>query len=108
MGTPSSSHADACRDAIPWCLRAGKTQNAPVIIECEVLAGLKPFAAGEVRRALGRLSAPGRDSAALRRLRAALARRSGLADDPEDGELLLRIRRARGAAGWDLLTRLPP
>ena len=129
-----------------------------MIIECEVLAGLKPFAAAEVRRALGRraeplvdedptvlrfgyagplaallglripvaacllvtvpgrrpstllgdstlfdqaetvralhppgafssfrLSAPGRESVALRRLRAELARRSGLADDPEHG-----------------------
>jgi tRNA (guanine6-N2)-methyltransferase len=56
-----------------------------------------------------RLSAPGRESAALRRLREELARRSGLADDPQGGELLLRIRRARGAAaGWDLLTRLSP
>jgi tRNA (guanine6-N2)-methyltransferase len=152
-----------------------------VLIECEVLAGLKPFAAAEVRRVLGRraepvagddptalrfryagplpallelrvpvaayllvtvpgrrpstllgdstlfdqvetvralhppgafssfrLSAPGRESAALRRLRAELARRSGLADDPHHGELLLRVRRARGAAGWDLLTRLSP
>jgi tRNA (guanine6-N2)-methyltransferase len=151
------------------------------MIECEVLAGLKPAAADEVRRVLGRqarplgdddptalrfayagplpallrlrtvvaayllvtvpgrrpstllgdstlfdqvatvralhppgafssfrLSAPGRQSAALRRLRAELARRSGLADDPEHGELLLRIRRARGGAGWDLLTRLSP
>ena len=56
-----------------------------------------------------RLSAPGRESAALRRLREELARRSGLAYDPEDGELLLRIRRSRWVpAGWDLLTRLSP
>jgi tRNA (guanine6-N2)-methyltransferase len=152
------------------------------MIECEVLAGLKPFLVDEVRRALGRqaevvadddptvlrfgysgplsallrlrtavaayllvtvpgrrpsallgdttlfdqveavrglhppgafssfrLSAPGKESAALRRLRQELARRSGLAYDPEGGELLLRIRRSRGAdAGWDLLTRLSP
>jgi tRNA (guanine6-N2)-methyltransferase len=163
-------------------MRTGKTQNARVLIECEVLAGLKPSAVDEVRRALGRraelaedddptalrfgysgslsallrlrivvaayllvtvagrrpsallgdstlfdqveavrrlhppgafssfrLSAPGKESAALRRLREELARRSGLAYDPEDGELLLRIRRSRGAAaGWDLLTRLSP
>jgi tRNA (guanine6-N2)-methyltransferase len=163
-------------------MRTGKTQNARVLIECEVLAGLRPSAVDEVRRALGRraelvedddptalrfgysgslsallrlrvvvaayllvtvagrrpsallgdstlfdqveavrrlhppgafssfrLSAPGKESAALRRLREELARRSGLAYDPEDGELLLRIRRSRGAtAGWDLLTRLSP
>jgi tRNA (guanine6-N2)-methyltransferase len=152
------------------------------MIECEVLAGLKPAAADELRRVLGRqarpladddptalrfayagplpallrlrtvvaayllvtvpgrrpstllgdttlfdqvetvrklhppgafssfrISAPGRESAALRRLREELARRSGLADDPERGELLLRIRRSRGPdTGWDLLTRLSP
>jgi tRNA (guanine6-N2)-methyltransferase len=162
-------------------LLAGKTQNPLMLIETEVLAGLKPAAVDEVRRVLGRqvelvadddptavrfgyagrleallrlrtvvaayllvtvpgrrpsallgdttlfdqvdavrelhppgafasfrLSAPGRDSAALRRLREELARRSGLAYDPKDGELLLRIRRSRDAAGWDLLTRLSP
>src|SRR6266498_553297 len=57
-----------------------------------------------------RLSAPGRDSAALRRLRAELTERTGLPEDPDDGELYLRIRRARQpadgpaalAAGCDL------
>jgi tRNA (guanine6-N2)-methyltransferase len=55
-----------------------------------------------------RLSVPGRDSAALRRLRHELTARTGLAHDPEDGELYLRIRRSAGAGGWDLLTRLTP
>ncbi len=56
-----------------------------------------------------RLSAPGKQSAALRRLREELSRRTGLADDPDDGELLLRIRRSPGTMdGWDLLTRLSP
>jgi len=169
-------------NATPWCLLAGKTQNSPMLIECEVLAGLKPFLVDEVRRELGgqaelvadddptalrfgysgplsallrlrtavaayllvtvpgrrpsallgdttlfdqveavrrlhppgafssfRISAAGEESAALRRLREELARRSGLVYDPEDGDLLLRIRRASGAdAGWDLLTRLSP
>ncbi|HYT27017.1 MAG TPA: RNA methyltransferase, partial [Actinomycetota bacterium] len=56
-----------------------------------------------------RLSVPGPGSAAVRRLREELAGRTGLADDPDDGELLLRVRRAHGGgAGWDLLTRLSP
>ena len=154
----------------------------PRIVECEVLAGLEPFCAAEVRRVLGRnaslladgragavrfrlvgplaaalelrtavaayllvrvsgrrpsallgdtslfdqveavrrlhppgafrsfrLSAPGRDSAALRRLRAELTERTGLPEDPDDGELYLRIRRARQPAdGWEALVRLSP
>jgi tRNA (guanine6-N2)-methyltransferase len=56
-----------------------------------------------------RLSVPGAGSAAVGRLREELAARTGLADDPDGGELLLRIRRAhRGGTGWDLLTRLSP
>lgn len=56
-----------------------------------------------------RLSVPGPGSAAVRRLREELAGRTGLADDPDDGELLLRVRRAHGGGtGWDLLTRLSP
>lgn len=56
-----------------------------------------------------RLSVPGAGSAAVRRLRDELAARTGLADDPDDSELLLRIRRAHGGGtGWDLLTRLSP
>ena len=56
-----------------------------------------------------RLSVPGAGSAAVRRLREELAARTGLADDPDDGELLLRIRRAHGGgSGWDQLTRLSP
>jgi tRNA (guanine6-N2)-methyltransferase len=154
----------------------------PRIVECEVLAGLEPFCAAEVRRVLGRnaslladgragavrfrlvgplaaplelrtavaayllvrvggrrpsallgdtslfdqveavrrlhppgafrsfrLSAPGRDSAALRRLRAELTERTGLPEDPDDGELYLRIRRAsQPADGWEALVRLSP
>jgi tRNA (guanine6-N2)-methyltransferase len=56
-----------------------------------------------------RISAPGRDSAALRRLRAELTRRTGLPEDPDDGDLYLRIRRARQPAeGWEALVRLSP
>lgn len=158
---------------------------SPRTVECEVLAGLEPFCAAEVRRALGptaellgdgqdagdavrfrlagplasvlnlrtavaaylvvrvpgrrpsallgdtslfdqvdavrrlhqpgafrsfRLSAPGRDSAALRRLRQQLTQRTGLPEDPDDGELYLRIRRALGPGpdGWEALVRLSP
>lgn len=53
-----------------------------------------------------RLSVPGRESSAVRRLVEELTRRTGLDYDPEDGDLLLRIRRA--VDGWELLTRLSP
>jgi tRNA (guanine6-N2)-methyltransferase len=53
-----------------------------------------------------RLSVPGRGSSAVRRLVEELTGRTGLGYDPEDGELLLRIRRA--GDGWELLTRLSP
>ena len=56
-----------------------------------------------------RLSAPGRDSAALRRLREALTARTGLVEDPEDGELFLRVRRRKEPdGGWEALVRLSP
>jgi ubiquinone/menaquinone biosynthesis C-methylase UbiE len=57
-----------------------------------------------------RVSAPGRDSAALRRLREELTERTGLPEDPDDGDLFLRIRRARepAAGGWEALVRLSP
>jgi tRNA (guanine6-N2)-methyltransferase len=56
-----------------------------------------------------RLSAPGRDSAALRRLREELTRRTGLPEDPDDGDLFLRVRRARAPHdGWEALVRLGP
>jgi 23S rRNA G2445 N2-methylase RlmL len=56
-----------------------------------------------------RLSAPGRDSAALRRLREALTARTGLVEDPEDGELFLRVRRGPDPdGGWEALVRLSP
>ncbi|HEY2960477.1 MAG TPA: methyltransferase domain-containing protein [Actinomycetota bacterium] len=70
--------------------------------QVETVRGLHPAGAfGSFR-----LSVPGRDSTAVRRLVEELTRRTGLAYDPEDGELLLRIRRTPG--GWELLTRLSP
>jgi 23S rRNA G2445 N2-methylase RlmL len=52
------------------------------------------------------LSAAGADSAVLTRLKADLASRAGLAVGADDGDLLLRLRRA--GAGWELLVRLSP
>jgi SAM-dependent methyltransferase len=68
----------------------------------ETVRGLHPAGAfGSFR-----LSVPGRESSAIRRLVAELTRRTGLDHDPDEGELLLRIRRA--GDGWELLTRLSP
>jgi ubiquinone/menaquinone biosynthesis C-methylase UbiE len=53
-----------------------------------------------------RLSAAGSDSATHMRLRSTLATMSGLRDDPENGDLLLRLRKA--GSGWELLVRLSP
>lgn len=54
------------------------------------------------------LSAAGADSAVLSRLKADLAARLGLELGADDGDLLLRLRRAAGGAGWELLARLSP
>jgi len=54
------------------------------------------------------LSAAGADSAVLTRLKAELAAAAGLSVGAEDGDLLLRLRRAAGGEGWELLVRLSP
>ena len=51
-----------------------------------------------------RVSAAGSDSDELLRWRAALADATGLADDPDDGELLIRLRKQGDA--WEVLLRL--
>lgn len=53
-----------------------------------------------------RLSAAGSDSATIQRFRASLAQETGLEDDEDDGDVLLRLRRAGPA--WELLIRLSP
>jgi tRNA (guanine6-N2)-methyltransferase len=67
-------------------------------------------AVGEVARAGGmrtfRIAAAGADSPVFRRLSEELARATALRHDPQDGELLLRIRRA--GPGWEALLRLTP
>lgn len=54
-----------------------------------------------------RVSAAGSDSDELLRWRAALADATGLIDDADDGELLVRLRRAE-SGGWEVLLRLTP
>lgn len=53
-----------------------------------------------------KLSAAGEDSLVLTRLKQELARRTGLQPDPEEGDLLLRLRRTPD--GWQALARISP
>lgn len=55
-----------------------------------------------------RLSAAGEDSAVLTRLKEQIAQRFGLAVAADEGDLLIRLRRARGGDGWETLVRLTP
>ncbi len=56
-----------------------------------------------------RISAAGRQSRVMQRLREALAQQAGLVYDEREGDLLLRIRAAElHAGGWEVLTRLTP
>ena len=53
-----------------------------------------------------RLSAAGEDSVVLTRLRDELAAKAGLKPTTEEGDMLLRLRRA--GSGWELLARISP
>jgi tRNA (guanine6-N2)-methyltransferase len=53
-----------------------------------------------------RLGAAGHGSTTFRRLAGELATRTGLSYDQENGDLLLRVRRAPG--GWEALVRISP
>jgi len=56
-----------------------------------------------------RVSAAGEDSSTFARIKAEISQASGLTFDPEEGELLLRIRPSSlEASGWELLTRISP
>jgi ubiquinone/menaquinone biosynthesis C-methylase UbiE len=70
------------------------------------IATARELAAPGAYRTL-RLSAAGDDSAVLTRLKGELADRLGL-EVADEGDLLLRLRRAARGAGWELLIRLSP
>jgi ubiquinone/menaquinone biosynthesis C-methylase UbiE len=56
-----------------------------------------------------RVSAAGQESSVMQRLRAELARATGLEDVAEEGDLLLRLRRSTtDAERWEVLIRLSP
>jgi len=55
-----------------------------------------------------RLSAAGEDSSVLTRLKEQIAQRFGLTVAADEGDLLIRLRRAKGSDGWETLVRLSP
>ncbi|MGQ9550460.1 MAG: methyltransferase domain-containing protein [Roseiflexus sp.] len=55
-----------------------------------------------------RLSAAGADSSVMIRLKETLAFHTGLAPAHDEGDLLIRIRRAASNGGWEVLVRLSP
>jgi tRNA (guanine6-N2)-methyltransferase len=55
-----------------------------------------------------RLSAAGSDSSVMTRLKETLAAHTGLALADDEGDLLIRLRRAESNGGWEVLVRLSP
>ncbi len=55
-----------------------------------------------------RFSAAGRDSTVFQRLAEEISKSTGLVFDPEEGELLLRLRPLAKGEGWEILLRLTP
>ncbi|MCS6842071.1 MAG: methyltransferase domain-containing protein [Roseiflexus sp.] len=55
-----------------------------------------------------RLSAAGENSSVLTRLKEALAHHTGLVVAPDEGDLLIRLRRTPSRDGWEVLVRLSP
>jgi ubiquinone/menaquinone biosynthesis C-methylase UbiE len=93
----------------------GNQQLAELVDAIESVRGLAPPGA----YATLRLSAAGEDSAVLNRLKSELAERLGLAVAADEGDLLLRLRRARrnlgqsqrgnqAGQGWEVLIRITP
>jgi ubiquinone/menaquinone biosynthesis C-methylase UbiE len=72
-----------------------------------LIATARSLAPPESYRTL-HLSAAGAESSVLNRLKFELCERTGLALAPEEGDLLLRLRRAAGTLGWEVLVRLSP
>ncbi|MBL8145609.1 MAG: RNA methyltransferase [Anaerolineae bacterium] len=54
------------------------------------------------------VAAAGSDSSVMLRLREAISRATGLTDAGGEGDLLIRLMRARETNGWDVLLRLTP
>jgi 23S rRNA G2445 N2-methylase RlmL len=81
-------------------------QNLRALLErINVIRSLHP--AGSV--CTFRFGAAGRDTSTFRRLATELEAQSGLRHDPDDGELLIRIRpSAEPDDGWEALIRLSP
>src|SRR5258708_37379995 len=81
-------------------------QNLRALLErIQVIRGLHP--PGTV--CTFRFGAAGRDTSTFRRLATELEAQSGLRHDPDDGELLIRIRpSAEPDDGWEALIRLSP
>jgi SAM-dependent methyltransferase len=82
----------------------GDEQLRAVVALCESVLRLHP--PGSFQTLF--LSAAGAETAVLARLKQELAGRLGLAVGAEDGDLLLRLRRGPGGAGWELLARISP
>jgi SAM-dependent methyltransferase len=78
--------------------------NRPtVILGDQRLREMLRLAASTDRFTGFRISSPGKESSALRRIRDSVAAWTGLAERP-DGDLLIRIRRDRD--GWEVLVRI--
>lgn len=74
-----------------------------VLLGDQRLRAMLDFAASADTFTGFRVSSPGKDSAALRRVRETIGAWTGLPEDP-DGDLLVRIR--RDASGWEVLVRV--
>jgi 23S rRNA G2445 N2-methylase RlmL len=70
----------------------------------EVVRGLHPVDAFSTLF----INAAGSDSSVMTRLKQELAARTGLAAGGAEGDLLVRIRAAQDAGGWDVLVRISP